>query len=88
MEIRTAEEASEAYKTYDDWQYADREAAWKWMFERGVEAGNAHIYEAEADQITRPLRELLKRTLPMISGAGCGTLAAEICKVIGMPTPE
>lgn len=85
MEIRTAEEAAEEYKTYDDWQYADREAAWKWMFERGVEAGNAHIYEAEAEQITRPLRELLKRTLPMLSGAGCGTLAAEICTAIGVP---
>ena len=88
MEIRTAEEATEEYKSYDEWQYADREAAWKWMFERGVEAGNAHIYEAEAEQITRPLRELLKRTLPMLSGAGCGTLAAEICKAIGAPNAE
>lgn len=39
MEILTAKEAEEVYKSYDEWQYADREAAWKWMFERGVEAG-------------------------------------------------
>ncbi len=50
-----------------------------------IEHGQAHIYAAEAEQITRPLRELLKRTLPMVSGAGCGTLASEICKAIGVP---
>ena len=35
MEIRTAKDAEEAYKSFDDWKYADREAAWKWMFEQG-----------------------------------------------------
>lgn len=35
MEINTAEDAAEAYKSLGDWQYADREAAWKWMFEQG-----------------------------------------------------
>ena len=57
--ILTAEEAADMYKSYDDWQYADREATWKWMFERGKEAGDAHIYEAEAQQLIRPLREQL-----------------------------
>lgn len=50
-----------------------------------IECAKHTIYGAQADQITRPLRELLERTLPMISGAGCGTLAAEICKAIGVP---
>ena len=32
--------------------------------------------------------DLLKRTLPMVSGAGCGTLAAEICAIIVPPNAE
>ena len=35
MEIKTAQDAVEAYKSFDGWEYADREAAWKWMFEQG-----------------------------------------------------
>lgn len=54
MEIITAKDAELAYKSLDDWQYADREAAWKWMFERGQESA---IYKAEAGPITKPLRE-------------------------------
>lgn len=38
MRIMTAEEAAEAYMSFDDWKYADREASWKWMFERGQES--------------------------------------------------
>ena len=35
MTIETADEAAEAFKSFDDWQYADREAVWEWMFEQG-----------------------------------------------------
>lgn len=35
MEIVTAEDAVEAYKSLGEWQYADREATWKWMFNQG-----------------------------------------------------
>lgn len=38
MKIETAQEAIETYKSFDDWRYADREAAWKWMFEQGWNA--------------------------------------------------
>ncbi len=41
MQIETAEDAAEAYKSFDGWQYADREATWKWMFEYGRIAGVA-----------------------------------------------
>jgi len=58
MEIRTAEEAADEYKSYDAWQYADREAAWKWMFDRGVEAGNAHIYLQAAERIEADAQEI------------------------------
>lgn len=34
----TFEDAVEEYKTLGDWQYADREAAWKWMYECGAQA--------------------------------------------------
>ena len=40
MQIETAADAIEAYKSFDGWQYADREAAWKWMFEAGQCAGD------------------------------------------------
>ena len=43
MEIKTAADAAEAYKSFDDWQYADREAAWKWMFEQGQAAERERI---------------------------------------------
>jgi len=49
MEIRTAAEAAEIFKTYDDWQYADREAAWKWMFERGIESAHAGLPDGALD---------------------------------------
>jgi len=42
----TFEEAVEEYKSFDDWKYADREAAWKWMYERGRES--ATLAEREA----------------------------------------
>ena len=35
MKIETAEDAIDAYKSLGEWEYADREAAWKWMFEQG-----------------------------------------------------
>lgn len=35
MKIETAEDAVDAYKSLGDWQYADREAVWKWMFKQG-----------------------------------------------------
>lgn len=35
MQIETADEAVEAYKSLGEWEYADREAAWRWMFEQG-----------------------------------------------------
>ena len=38
MIIETAQDAIEAYKCHDEWEYADREAAWKWMFEAGQKA--------------------------------------------------
>jgi hypothetical protein len=41
----------------------------------------------QADEIEL-LRSLLKRTLPMISGAGCAILAAEINNAIGVPNVE
>ena len=33
--LLTAEDARHEFMSYDEWQYADREAVWKWMFERG-----------------------------------------------------
>ena len=39
MNIETAEDAIEAWKTHDGWEFADREAAWKWMFAQGRQAG-------------------------------------------------
>ena len=39
--------------------------------------------EDELSDGVEPLQELLKRAMPMLSGAGSGTLASEICKAIG-----
>ncbi len=39
--IRLAKEAEEELKSFDDWRFADREALWFWMFERGVQIGAA-----------------------------------------------
>ena len=39
MIIKTAKDAEEIYKSFDEWMLADREAAWKWMFDRGMLAG-------------------------------------------------
>ena len=36
------------------------------------------------DKMIDARTELLRRTLPMLSGAGAGVLAAEICECIGM----
>jgi len=33
--LLTAEDALHEFMSYDEWQYADREATWRWMFERG-----------------------------------------------------
>ena len=35
MGIETANDAIETYKSLGDWRYADKEAAWRWMFEAG-----------------------------------------------------
>jgi hypothetical protein len=56
MQIETADDAAEAYKSFDDWQYADREAAWKWMFEQGRMVGtkaSAKACDDEAKEIRR-----------------------------------
>jgi len=45
MEINTAEEAIEVWQMNDGWEFADREAAWKWMFEQGKKTA--------ADEIAR-----------------------------------
>lgn len=37
--VRLAKEAEEELKSFDDWRFADREALWFWMFERGVQIG-------------------------------------------------
>lgn len=39
----TAEEAIDAWKSLGDWQFADREAAWRWMFEQGRKAATAEM---------------------------------------------
>ena len=49
--------AIELWKSNDDWKFADKEAAWKFMFQMGQESARQPIYEAEAEQLTRPLRE-------------------------------
>lgn len=46
MKIETADEAIEAFMSLGEWQYADREAAWKWMFEQG------QLAEREACAVT------------------------------------
>ena len=43
--ILTAADAVEAYKSNDGWEFADREAAWRWMFDRGHDAAQAEILE-------------------------------------------
>lgn len=47
MDIKTADDAIEAYKSLGDWKYADREAAWKWMFEQGRKAAEADTERLE-----------------------------------------
>ena len=44
MQIQTVEDAIEAYTAQDAWQFADREAAWKWMFEAGQKAERNECY--------------------------------------------
>lgn len=41
-------QAIDDFKSYDDWQYADREAARKWMFERGWNERNKKVIELQA----------------------------------------
>lgn len=41
MIFDTVEEAIDAWKSLGDWKYADREAAWRWMFEHGRKAAEA-----------------------------------------------
>jgi hypothetical protein len=33
--LLTAEDARHEVMSHDEWQYADREATWRWVFERG-----------------------------------------------------
>lgn len=44
MKIETAEDAIEAYTAQDAWQFADRVAAWKWMFDAGRIAERRECY--------------------------------------------
>lgn len=40
-----AKEAASAWMDNDGWQFADREAAWKWMFELGYASAAAEAQE-------------------------------------------
>ena len=44
MRIETVDDAIEAYTAQDAWKFADRESAWKWMFEAGRKAGRDECY--------------------------------------------
>ena len=44
MKIQTVEDVIEAYTAQDAWQFADRQAAWAWMFEQGRKAGMNECY--------------------------------------------
>jgi hypothetical protein len=45
MQIQTVEDAIEAYTAQDAWQFADRQAAWAWMFAATTCAAKTQGYE-------------------------------------------
>jgi hypothetical protein len=45
MKIQTVEDAIEAYTAQDAWQFADRQAAWAWMFAATTCAAKTQGYE-------------------------------------------
>lgn len=59
MEIKTAQDAIEVWQMHDGWQFADREAAWKWMFEQGRIAERVKANE-ELDRTRAVLRWHIK----------------------------
>ncbi len=77
MKIKTAQDAAEAYKSFDDWRYADREAAWKWMFEQGQMAAReacAKVCDDEAAyRLSREAFPLPGDTDPSIQGHKAAT---------------
>lgn len=40
-------QAIDDFMSYDEWQYAAREAVWKWMFERGWNERNKKVIELQ-----------------------------------------
>lgn len=90
MNIKTANDAVEAYKSLGDWQYADREAAWKWMFEQGRKAA-----EEDTDRLEWLMRNVSGaefRRLGVTYGGNCGRdridAAMKTPNAIGKPTPD
>lgn len=81
MRITNAKEAIDAYKLHDDWRFADREAAWQWMFERGREA--AELAQCKrSHHIDSAAHQLLERALGALSGASSAELAADIASLL------
>ena len=70
MDIKTADDAIEAYKSLGDWKYADREAAWKWMFEQGRKAAEADTERLE--WLMRNVSGTEFRRLGVTYGGNCG----------------
>lgn len=70
MDIETAEDAIEAYKAMGDWKYADREAAWKWMFEQGRKCAEADTERLE--WLMRNVSGAEFRRLGVNYGGNCG----------------
>ena len=67
MGIETAIDAIETYKSLGDWRYADKEAAWKWMFEVGrkhaiAEAAQKDLWKARCLRMARALSAVMDRT--------------------------
>jgi len=70
MNIETAEDAIDAYKALGDWQYADREAAWRWMFEQGRKAAAEDTERLE--WLMRNVSGAEFRRLGVRYGGNCG----------------
>jgi|GEM_PF-2433475 len=92
MVINTAAEAIDAWKSLGDWEYADREAAWRWMFEQGRKAAAEDTERLE--WLMRNVSGAEFRRLGVRYGGNCGrdridaAMLTPNVKVRGAPLKE
>ena len=62
------EKAVEGWKAHDGWEFADREAAWKWFFEHGQKQGCVAPNIFSPDEAIRRNRKLAAAIDILIDG--------------------